>query len=235
MLTASTALDSANFYIKLRLSMPIARSRFSCLPFVALVASTAIAHSPLHPVSHRILGHTHTTAHPDTSTASTPVLLTVENLTAYVSADTALETYRVAHPDLSRADSAHMLRQAIPTVKGMDVSIELIDYTAVAAQDTAVAVIFTKHHITPGQYVAVRGATYYAIGAVVAGDTATPATVEGKNMAFVQAHRVELAPQWKQIGRLEDGMKQLLQKIKQAGANQMNMNPGMGGGSDLTP
>lgn len=210
-------------------------SRFSCLPVIALVASPVTVHLPLHLAPHRTMGLRYATANKDTSIVGTTILLTAENLTAYVSTDKALETYWGARQDLLQKAKAHSKQQAVPTVKGISMSVQLIDYAAVALQDTAVMVIFTQHHMTPEQYAAIQDAMYHALGAVIAGDTANPATVEGKNMTIVQAHHAELDLPWKHVAVLIDQAKKIRQMIMNARPNQMNMNQGTGGNGDLAP
>lgn len=151
---------------------------------------------------------------------SSAVLLTSPLVTAYAAVKKALATYWDAHPD--QEDDAKTQRReytifrgpakAVGMVQGnISVNGTVYDYAVLVQQDTAVAAIFTRFHCAPAQFAATQRTIQRAIGAVLYLQPMDSATVAGRNMAFVQAHRPELAADWREGQKIFDITKERIQ------------------------
>lgn len=174
------------------------------------------------------------------ATETSPVLLTPALITPYVTAEKALTAYWAAHPDQAKAAKEH----------GQTVNIDLDDkrqpgvifrqktgfaipnYPAEVRHDTAVAAIFSKAALDPAHYQPMEQSVRAAIAAVLMQQPAD-SSVMGRNMAFVQAHRPELATDWSDVQLVVHENLRMRQMIMQN--VQQHMSPTGGQGSDLTP
>lgn len=175
------------------------------LPLVTLLASGVQSRATLPPVPLSPVGLTRSVAAADTGAAQKPNLLTPAIIAPYAAVDQALGVRWKANPDRFQAALAHTQRQKFyfPVGTGM-MSVGIPDYTLVVQQDTAIAAIFTQHHLDPARYLATRAVVYQAIGAAVNGQAADTTQILGKNIAFVQAHRQELWASWAVVKGIHD-------------------------------
>lgn len=143
-------------------------------------------------------------AHPCTDTGAAaepaPVLLTATVLAAYIEVGKALKIYWAEHPDQAKAAAAtHTHTYDLMDVGGLTASGAVFDYASLAQQDTGLAALFTRYHVTPVQFEPTKLSVLRAIGAFLLKQSADSTTVVGQNIAAVQAHRQELADDWRTV------------------------------------
>lgn len=123
-----------------------------------------------------------------------PVLLTTTSVAPYSAVEAALIPYIGQHPSLAKA---------APKLKTLnlnaDFQISIMDYAIMAAHDSTVAALFRTHQMTPAQFAATQVAVFSAIGAAMGQERVDSATIAGKNVAFVQAHRSAVATDWRLV------------------------------------
>jgi hypothetical protein len=164
------------------------------------------------------------------------VLLTPAIVTPYAATEKALAAYWAAHPDQAKQarDHGHAMNFSM-TNKGQTTvqSLTVPDYPMVVQHDTAVAAIFTNAQLSPALFEPIERSVQRAVAAVILQQQAADSTVMGQNMAFVRAHRPELAVDWStvqsEIQISQNVMQQIMQNVHQRLQNQN------GRGSDLQP
>lgn len=171
----------------------------------------------------------------DTGAADTnPILLTPALATSYAAVEKALAAYWAAHPDKAKVENEHGHAVNI-TYTDRDhqytTGFSIPDYPAVVRQDTAVAAIFAKYAFSSAQYQPVEQSVRNAITAVIK-QQKPDSSVGGRNMAFVQQHRPELAADWSEVQTAVDLAKGFMQNFGNIGRNIQNR---QGQGSDLDP
>ena len=165
----------------------------------------------------------------DTGAAEGPVLLTKDAIVPYAAVEQALAAYWQEHPDRFKAAQAGQTRTLRFSMGRQEMTSGQPDYTVLIPHDTAIATIFTQHHLEPAQFQAIQGAVYPAIAAVISGRVADTTRLAGKNMAFVQAHRQELAPEWTALQGAFDLWEQIKKQAVQSALHRS------GGADDLQP
>lgn len=131
------------------------------------------------------------------STTDTP--LTTEQLTTYIAVKQALSIYWQDTTHAALLQTAQSTAHS-PTVSigGQQFPVGVFDYPALVTQDTALATIFTQHHLAPTQFEPTQVAVFHALGMIAfanAGGGALPAstTVLGQNIALVKPQQQALA------------------------------------------
>lgn len=135
----------------------------------------------------------------DTTQAAEPPLvpLTADLATRYLAVREDVFAFIQAHPAVITARIP--VRVYTLTMRGPGGVIQghsqvgLLDFAALAAQTPAVAALFTKHRFPPAQFTSVTLTLRKALFAAALHQSQgfaikDPASVEGKNIAFVEAH-----------------------------------------------
>ena len=157
----------------------------------------------------------------DTGAVSEPapvIPLTSQVLTAYATVEKVLATYWAEHPEQAKtAFSAHMHQHTIANVGdgpfSMTIEKKIFDYEVLAQQNTAVATLFAKHHVTPAQFEPTQDAVYRAIAALELKQRSDSSTIMGKNMILVQAHQKELSIDWEETRQNVQSVNELQGKL----------------------
>ena len=132
--------------------------------------------------------------------AATIIRLTPQRVIAFGAVQKALAAYWKTHKErheaaLRQTGKDVQVSPSCPkqSVGCNEVSSMDIDYTAWVRQDTVVAAIFTHNHFAPEQFIPTEVAVSQAIWVLLDGGRGDTSTIVGKNLALVQAHRVDLA------------------------------------------
>lgn len=173
----------------------------TCLLSLHVASSLTIALGPVCPASSREVCVPIATAVQVDTGSTSPTVLTVELLAPYAAVEKTLWPYLIAHEalltQLRRIGSQGVTRN------GMTLSLEILDYADLVRRDTTMATLFAEHHVDPAQFGQTQTTVWHAIWAALDQQAADTATVTGRNVAFVQTHRPELATDWTRMQKMQ--------------------------------
>jgi hypothetical protein len=136
---------------------------------------------------------------PTAADSTVTIALSAEQMRHYIAVKQALMPFWQAPAHAALLGTARATAHAPVIRAGMQqVSIDVFDYPNLVKQDAALAAIFTTNHFAPSQFEPTQVAAFTALLALVEHEAmggALPggATVLGRNVEMVKAHRQELA------------------------------------------
>ncbi|HXC24932.1 MAG TPA: hypothetical protein VNU46_03380 [Gemmatimonadaceae bacterium] len=172
------------------------------LPLATLLAPTSHPARTTTPVTRSFV----VIAALDTGAVSDPALLTPltdESLKHYIEVKKELTTFwtvpanKALHDSALANDHKHTVALSVPGTQIPSLPVGVFDYADLAAHHPEIAAIFTKNSFAPAQFEPTQVAAFRAVmaadvGAKLGKPVDDAASVAGKNVALVQAHKQEL-------------------------------------------